>query len=156
MQHRRRIHRGFALTMALAAGLGLCAASAASFAADPAVPDLRGTWKVEGEAIVTGAGGHHPGNAEPKAEGNKPRLRKFDATLTITGQEGVRFWGTLSSPAQTEDIIGTFTGDGGRFVAVDSDGYHSGEALASGSIHDCYQQADPTYHVAACWTATRE
>lgn len=140
------------------AGLALCAASAApALAADPAAaPDMRGTWKVEGSAIVTGAGGHHPADAEPRAENTQPRLRRFDGTLRITGQEGARFWGTLASPAQTEDFIAIFTGEGGRFVGVDSDGFHDGEVVAPGSARFCYRHAVPTLHVVACTTMTRE
>ena len=140
---------------AILAGLFLCA-PAVAFAADPAVPDMRGTWKVEAISIVTGAGNHHPADAPPPAEGTKPRLRKFEATMQVTGQEGVRFWGTLTSKAYKEDVIATFTGEGERFIAVNSAGYFSGNVLASGSARYCYQQVEPTLHVAACGTMTRE
>ena len=74
---------------------------------------------------MTGAGAHHPAHAPPAAdEGGstwKPRLRTFGGTMRIDGQEGERFWGTLESPYYREDLVGTFTGEGGRFLMVDSD-----------------------------------
>jgi hypothetical protein len=139
---------------AILGGLALCATVAAR-AAEPAVPDMRGAWRVEAASIVGGAGKHHPADAPP-AQDMRPRLRRFEATLRVTGQEGARFWGTLASAAYTEDFIATFTGEGARFVAVDSDGTYSGEVLAPGRARYCYQQVDPGLRVAACGTFTRE
>jgi hypothetical protein len=132
------------------------AASTGASAADAAAPDLRGTWKVESSAIVVGDAPHHPAAAPPAAEGTKPRLRPFTGTFRIDGQEGGRFWGTTVSPATSEDFIGSFTGEGRRFVMVDTDGFFEGSLGENGVIHFCYRHTTPTSRVVSCGTATRE
>src|SRR3954447_16209149 len=124
------------------------------------VPDMLGRWKVVTPVIVTGAGAHHPAHAPPAAdEGGstwKPRLRTFGGTMRIDGQEGERFWGTLESPYYREDLVGTFTGEGGRFLMVDSDGFHEGVVTAPGQIRYCYRQNQPDLKVVGCGTMTKE
>jgi hypothetical protein len=143
------------LLLAILACLALLTTTATA-ADTAAVPDMLGTWKVEATAIVTGAGAHHPADAPPPAEDEKPRLRAFTGTLQIIGQEGERFWGTLESPPYKENLIGIFTGEDGRFLMVDSDGFHDGVVTEPGMIRYCYRQNDPNLRVAACGTITRE
>jgi hypothetical protein len=140
-----------ALAAVLVAGIALAAAAPLAIAADPGVPDMVGTWKLKASAIIIGGGAHHPA-----AEDSKPRLREFEATFQVIGQEGDRFWGALSSPTYTEDVVATFTGEGGRFIAVDSDGFWNGEVLGPGNARACYQQVDAHLHTASCGTLTRE
>jgi hypothetical protein len=126
-------------------------------AAQDQAPDMRGRWKVEALSIVTGSGGHHPTTAPPLVQDDKPRLyNNFSATLQIDGQDGSRFWGTLESSAYKEPMIGTFTGEGGGFLMVDSDGFYQGDVLAPGRIRYCYQQNNLALKVAACGAITRE
>ena len=128
--------------------------------ATPAVavsPDLRGTWKVEGDSIVGGASPFHPTNASPPAQGMAPRLRHVSMTLRVDGQEGERFWGVSTNADATEDFIGSFTGEpGGRFLYVDVDGFLDGTVGADGTMHYCYRHVTPTSRVISCGTATRE
>jgi hypothetical protein len=141
----------------LAVSAAALAASAEASAADTAAPDIRGTWRVEGSAIVVGDAPHHPAAAPPTAKGTKPWLRPFVGTFRIDGQEGARFWGTTVSPAASEDFIGTFTGgEGRRFVVVDPDGFFEGSLGEDGVIHYCYRHTTPTSSVASCGTAIRE
>jgi hypothetical protein len=122
-----------------------------------ATPDMQGTWRQEATAIVTGAGGHHPADAPPPAEGQKPRLRPFVGTLRVTGQEGERFWGTVESPPFKEDIIGIFTGEaGGRFLYVDTDGFAEGSVGEDGTARYCYWHVTATSRVISCGIMTRE
>jgi hypothetical protein len=137
------------------AGLSLCFVAAFAAAAN-AAPDLVGTWQVETPVIVTGAGAHHPTNAPPPAEADKPRLRDFAGTFTVVGQEGDRFWGTLETPYYREELVGVFTGEDDRFLMVDSDGFHQGRVVAPGQIRYCYQQNTPDLRVAGCGTMTKQ
>ncbi len=131
--------------------------SAGADAADAAAPDMRGTWKVDGSAIVAGATPHHPADAPPPAAGTKPRLRPFVGTLRVDGQEGDRFWGTgVSQTAASEDFIGSFTGEGRRFVAADSDGFFEGSVGEDGVIRYCYRHTTSASRVVSCGTARRE
>jgi hypothetical protein len=130
--------------------LGATMAAAAS-------PDLRGTWKVEGDSIVGGASPFHPANAPPAAQGMVPRLRHVSMTLRVDGQEGERFWGVSANADATEDFIGSFTGEpGGRFLYVDVDGFMEGTVGADGTMRYCYRHVTPTSRVISCGTATRE
>ena len=89
--------------------LGVTTAAAAQ-------PDLRGTWRVEGNSIVAGAAPFHPANAPPAAQGMTPRLRQVSLTLRVDGQEGERFWGVATNPDASEDFIGSFTDEAGSFL----------------------------------------
>jgi len=134
----------------------LAVAAAAWPAPAAAAPDVRGTWKLHGAAIVAGAGAHHPADAPPPAEGGKPRLRTSEITLRVTGQEGARFWGTVASRSYQEDLIGIFTGEGGRFSYVDTDGVLEGTLGEDGTIRYCYRQNAPALRVISCGTGRRE
>jgi hypothetical protein len=136
----------------LAAGclvLGVTAAAAAP-------PDLRGTWRVEGNSIVEGASPFHPANAPPAPQGMAPRLRHVSMTLRVDGQEGERFWGVATNPDASEDFIGSFTGEAGRFLLVDVDGFMEGTVGADGTMRYCYRHVTPTSRVISCGTGTRE
>ena len=135
----------------LAAGcLGLGPSAAA------APPDLRGTWRVEGNGIAEGAAPFHPANAPPVAQGMAPRLRHVSLTLRVDGQEGERFWGVATNADASEDFIGSFTGEAGRFLLLDVDGFMEGTVGADGTMRYCYRHVTPTSRVISCGTGTRE
>ena len=70
------------LTLAsLAAGCLVVSATAAA----AATPDMRGTWAINGNAIVVGGAPNHPADAPPPAVGTKPRLRAFTGTMRVEG-----------------------------------------------------------------------
>jgi hypothetical protein len=136
----------------LAAGCLVLGATAAAAAA----PDMRGTWRMEANVILEGALPHHPADAPPPAEGMAPRLRRLSGTLRVEGQEGDRLWGTFATEYASEPFIGILTGEGGRFLYVDTDGFLEGTVGEDGTMRYCYRQVTPTSRVAACGTATRE
>jgi hypothetical protein len=141
------------------AGLAACAVLLAPVGpAAGAAPDIRGTWHLQGAVVVTGAGQHYPAEGPASAEGAAPRLRPFDGTLQIVGQEGDRFWGTVASANYREDLVGIFTGEGeGRkFLYVDTDGFGEGSVTSAGTLRVCYRHINPTSRLAGCSTATRE
>jgi hypothetical protein len=135
--------------------MGVCLVSGATAAA-AASPDMRGTWKMEAEAIVRGAVPFHPADAPPAPEGSKPRLRHFAGTLRIAGQDGARFWGVVENELVSEELIGSLTGEAGRFVILDVDGEFEGELLESGTIRYCYRHLTAGAGVIACGTMARE
>jgi hypothetical protein len=125
-------------------------------AAGSTVPDMRGTWQVQSTVIVAGGGQHHPAGAPATQAGGDARLRDFTGTIRIAGQEGERFWGIIESPAYQEDLIGTFTGEGGgRFLAVDADGFYEGSVAEPGRLRFCYRHVTATSRVVCCGTAAR-
>jgi hypothetical protein len=138
------------------AGLAAACLVSGATAAAAASPDLRGTWRMEAAAIVKGAVPFHPADAPPPAEGTKPRLRPFTGTLRMVGQDGARFWGVVENEFASEELIGSFTGEGGRFIMVDVDGMFEGEFLDDGMIRYCYRHVTPTSGVVSCGTMTRE
>ena len=142
---------GLAAACALVPLLGAAPAAAQQ----STITDLRGTWKVQSTAIVTGEGKHHPGGA-PAAQAGNARLRDFTGTLRIAGQEGERFWGTFESAAHREDVTGILTGEGGRFLAVDADGFYEGSVAEPGRLRYCYRHLSSTSRVVCCGTGTRE
>jgi hypothetical protein len=149
--HRRRLP----IPLAGLAGSYLALTATALTAAEATAPDLRGEWKMEADAIVVGRAPHHPADAAPPAEGTKPRLRAFTGTMRVVGQEGDRFWGVIDSPAASDEFVGMFTGDGGRFIRVDVDGFAEGELGGDGMIRYCYRHVTSDSRVVSCGTATR-
>jgi hypothetical protein len=128
-----------------------------AIAADPALPDLRGTWRLEADAVIRGAAPFHPAGAPPPAEGMEPRLRPFTGTLRIDGQEGARFWGVVENEFASEELVGSFSGEGRRFIMADVDGEFDGELLeGGGTFRYCYRHVTPGSRVTACGTGKRE
>ena len=92
--------------------------------------DMKGTWTGTSKSIVSGLAGHHPGTVAAKPAGSN-RLTELPFTAKIEGQDGNRVWGTLSSAAATDRIIGVISPDGKqlRLVLV-------GRGVVEGTIVD--------------------
>jgi hypothetical protein len=73
----------------LAFALTLISVATAARAQD-AVPDLKGVWSGKGQSIVFGANPHHPG---PQTANDPPRVRDFEFTFVVEGQDGHLAWG---------------------------------------------------------------
>ena len=58
--------------------------------AQTATPDLRGTWKGAGKALVYGNNPHHPG---PETLSSPPRVGDVVFTFVVDGQDGQLVWG---------------------------------------------------------------
>lgn len=107
------------------------------------VPDIKGKWVGKTHTIIAGSGGHWPSSQGTFA---KPALHEKDLQLTITDQNGRRFWGMTTISNQTENtsepFIGQLTGRGNTsFVIVDTDGYFNGQLVDTDTIAFCYAQA---------------
>jgi hypothetical protein len=119
-------------------------------AADPALPDLRGTWKGESQSIVLGGNTHHPA-ARPA----EPRLTSVPFTLVIDKQDGRRFSGTFSSARHTETVIAVISRSGTIYM-VDDDGYDTGTLLGPDRIELCYRHLSATSRIASCTELARQ
>lgn len=102
------------LIVCAALSLGACAA----YAQDGA-PDLRGDWKSKTLSIVAGSTPYNPAKQQ---QGAQPRLLESEFTLSVEGQNGRRFWGTISGARAKEQFIGTLSRDNRTGIGSDEDG----------------------------------
>jgi hypothetical protein len=119
----------------------LIACPVIAFGADK-VPDVTGKWVGKSYSIIAGSGAHWPTN---KGTFDKPGLSEKDLLITVTGQDGRRFWGvtTLSGNGDKTDepFIGELHGKHLQDVLVaDTDGYLTGE-INGNVLSFCYAQA---------------
>ena len=112
----------------------------ASAAQAQTVPDLKGTWNGKGKSVVFGTNPHHPG-AQPDAA--TPRIREFEFTMVVTGQEGALAWGynfSSLSPAH-EPFAWAVAADGKTVIGADTDGYYTISLLSADRLQLCYAHA---------------
>jgi hypothetical protein len=136
-------------TIGIALALGLLLAPASALAQQ--VPDLKGTWKGMNEAVVSGGGPHHREGTQAE-----PRTSSQEVTMTVTGQEGRRFWGEFASATDKEPVLGIIGGDGSSIYMADPDGHILGSLTEDGQLDLCYLRAGSDLAVAACALLTKE
>jgi hypothetical protein len=136
--------------MSKLAWIAVLAALSTPAAADPALPDLRGTWKGESQSIVLGGNTHHPA-----VEAVEPRLTSVPFTLVIDKQDGRRFSGTFSSAQHSETVIAVISRSGTIFM-VDDDGYDIAMLLASDRMEICYLHLSSSSRIASCTELTKQ
>lgn len=106
--------------------------------------DLKGRWVGTSESIVRGNALHH------SAQGASEPLRdNVEFTFAITGQDGRRFWGTVSSKGGQEPLIGVIALDGKTIVAGDTDGTLQGNIIDPDTIDLVYHHTGQSTVVAA-------
>jgi hypothetical protein len=125
--------------------------AAAPALAEPAIPDLRGTWTGQSESVVRGAGNPHHRAKAP----DEPRFSSVPFTMVIDKQDGRRFSGTWSSPHSKETIIAVVSRSGAIY-AVDDDGFTFATILAPNRMEFCYLQQGPGVRVASCTELTKQ
>jgi hypothetical protein len=131
--------------------ISLLATAVAASAQTPPVLDMKGTWTGTGAAIIDGPTTYHP----PGATGTKPsgsyRLREVTYTYKIDGQDGKRFWGTVSSDAvANERLIGSLSYDGKWIYMVGREGYLDGQVIDNDTIQMCYRHVNATSAIVGC------
>jgi hypothetical protein len=138
----------FAYIVATGAVMLMVGAAGSASAQSPI--DLKGTWVGTGQNIVDGPANHHP----PTGAGVKPaakyRLSDQTFTMTIEGQDGRRFWGTMASSNKTERLIGSLSVDGKFVYMVDDDGYIDGTVVNATTLDICYRHVRPDSAVVGC------
>lgn len=121
-------------------------------ATEVAVPDMKGTWVGTSESIVTGMSKHH----EPQS-GDDPLLDNVEFTFVVDGQDGHRFWGTLTSPNFEEDMIGVVAKDGKTIIARSSEGEVRGTLVNPDTIDITYSAGGRASVVAVnTWKRSRQ
>ncbi len=125
--------------------------------AQPAPPDIRGTWTAKGKSLVYGNNPHHPGS---QTAASPPRVRDFEFTFVVEGQDGRLAWGHNFSKVATtnEPFAWAITADGKTIIGTDTDGYYNITIQSADLIEMCYAQAgiSPSGSiVATCYMATR-
>ena len=126
--------------------------------AQSAVPDLKGTWITKGKSVVFGANAHHPGAAASEAT---PRIRDFEFTVVITGQDGRLAWGYSHSSvsAAHEPLALAIAADGKTIAGSDTDGSLRLTVVSPDRLELCYTHAglSPSKSiVATCEMADRK
>lgn len=117
--------------------------AAGASATQAAIPDLKGTWTGTSESIVTGNALHHAAQS-----GKDPLLDNVQFTYVIAGQDGHRFWGTVSSARGEEPITGVVGHDGKSIVARDTDGEIRGAMVDADTIDFVYDHGGTSTVVA--------
>jgi hypothetical protein len=122
--------RSFAFALAL---VGVMTAAQAQ----DAIPDIKGTWSGKGKSIVFGSNPHHAGG---QTVTSPPRVRDFEFTFVVDGQDGRLAWGhSLSTAATTNEPFGwAISADNKTIIGVDTDGYFRMNILAPDRIEMCY------------------
>jgi hypothetical protein len=140
--------RKFLVTLALmtaTTGAGIATAQ------DVEPIDLKGRWVAMSDAVVRGEARHHA-----PAAGSGPRTDHVQITYAITGQDGRRFWGTISSRLGEEPIMGVIGFDGKTIVARDDDGLYQGNIIDRDTIDVIYSHANKKSVVVAAHRFTRQ
>jgi hypothetical protein len=140
--------------LAAAAVVSSAFGASAQTKAMPPVPDVRGTWSGISQVIIDGATANHPANA-PAHAASRFRLREAEFTYRIEGQDGGRFWGTITSTYRVERVIGVIAADGKHVYMVSQDGFVDGIVSDKDTIDTCYRQLQPNAAAAACNTLRR-
>jgi hypothetical protein len=130
--------------MAASNGNAAAAADNAAVSADSALTDLKGHWIGTSESIVRGAPMHHAAQT-----GDQPLLDNVQFDYNIVGQDGRRFWGTVTGKGSAEPILGVIAYDGKTIVAQDSDGLLQGRIVDADTIEAVYSHTNPNSTVVA-------
>ena len=122
----------------VAAALALLLAASAVQA--QTYPDLKGTWVGKGKSVVYGTNPHHPGSGPNEMT---PRIRDFEFTMVVAGQEGSLVWGQSHSSisAAPEPFAWSIASDGKTVVGADTDGYHRLTVISPDRLELCYTHA---------------
>ncbi|UIJ71038.1 hypothetical protein [Aurantimonas sp. HBX-1] len=132
------------VTLVVAAPVGMASAQDAA-----ALPDLKGNWVGTSETVLMGSAAHH----EDGEAG--PRLSEMEFTMAVEGQDGRRFWGTITSAKSKEPFMGVIGFDGKSITARDTDGYIEGDLVDDGTMQLIYSHTGDSTVVAAT-TYTRK
>ncbi len=127
----------------------------AEMAAAQSVPDLKGIWTGTSQTIVAGLPPHHPAMTTAKPAGPN-RLTEVKFTTKVDGQDGRRFWGTVSSPSATDQFVGVILSDGKTLRFVLSRGVIEATLVNPDTIDLVYTEHANGISVAATNTWTRQ
>ena len=126
--------RFIGIVAAFAAGLAAVAATAQT-TGSPAVFDMKGTWTGTRDNITDGATPQIPASAQGSPAGTY-RLTRGNVTYKVEGQDGRRFWGTISSDQSgaATRLIGSLSVDGKWIYMVGVIGYVDAQVIDADTI----------------------
>jgi hypothetical protein len=141
-------------SLGIAVAAGLLLSSTLSMAADTGgYPDMRGQWKTSVDHVVAGSGPHYRKDPNP----GEARHEKAEATLSVTRQEGHKFWGEFTANGEATPYIGVIAKDKQTIYRVDKTGGHAIDKLVGrDKLDGCYFRAGQDLMVAGCRTFTRQ
>jgi hypothetical protein len=108
--------------------------------AKDAIPDLKGSWSGKEKSIVFGNNAHHPGT---QTATDAPRVRDYEFTFAVDGQDGRLLWGhSFSSTANTnEPFAWAIAANNKSIFGADTDGYYHMTVLGRDRIEMCYNHS---------------
>ena len=118
--------------------------AAPATATPAALPDLKGTWVGTSESMALGSTRHHAAAAGPQ-----PLLDNVEFTTVIEGQQGRRFWGTITSKFNKDAILGVIAHDGQTILARSGAGEIRGRIVDPATIEITYSEGGPATVVSA-------
>ena len=110
--------------------------------ADPAIPNMLGTWVGTSHTAVYGGGLHHPANPDHTNANRQGkdgiRFRNVEFTYTIDQQDGRNFSGNSTSGHHSKErLLGAFSKDGKSGVMVAEHGGHITFKVKGNSMEIC-------------------
>jgi len=113
------------------------------------IPDLRGTWLIREEAVVSDRLPEQPPLSHHLDLVHGRRLVEIEFSLVIDTQEDFRFSGVKSSDRRREDVSGVLGFDGGEVYMADEDGIFLGRLAGADRVEFIYLHSTAHHSVAS-------
>jgi hypothetical protein len=133
----------------------LCVVTAAR--AQDAIPDIKGTWSGKGQSIVFGNNPHHPGS---QTVTSPPRVRDFDFTFVVEGQDHQLAWGYSFSAVAADHVpfAWAISADNKSIIGANTHGNFQMTVMSPDRIEMCYSHSGLSQDgsiVATCYMIER-
>jgi len=119
--------------------------TAAAFAEEQSLPDLKGTWTGKGDGVFV----TQPGSVTDS------QFREVDIKLVIKQQQGRRFSGTITMSGDARPVVGVIKFDGGILWSEPS-GFVEGQLRDENTIQGCFVRISSFSQLAACEILKRQ
>ena len=119
--------------------------------AEPAIPNLVGSWSVKAKGGVITR--NDAANAKTHHSGE---FSKLNADVVVTKQQGRVFHGSFTSPKATESFVGVIGMDNKSVFTADEDGFAEGKIVNKNKINIIYRHVTPSDTVVAVGIWTRK
>jgi hypothetical protein len=141
---------GQRLRAALFAGATMLLAASTASAQAQTPPNLVGTWKTTGTAVMQGLGTRTGNVAQPPAF-----VGPMEFTMTISEQNGNRFIGKIGTDKRMETLIGAIAPNNQSGMALDDDGQMQFTIRDADTLDLCYSHLHLVAKLVACGTWKR-
>jgi hypothetical protein len=108
--------------------------------AQDAIPDIKGTWSGKGQSIVFGNNPHHPGS---QTVTSPPRVRDFDFTFVVEGQDHQLAWGYSFSAVAADHVpfAWAISADNKSIIGANTHGNFQMTVMSPDHIEMCYSHS---------------